>query len=161
VASDWFGSKYVKPLVTGKNIVRAGKEPAQYTSIAAALSDITDPSDSDPYAINSSFTAYTDSTSGSSSATGLASAASMAFQVHANVSFAAKSAGGSTKPLDNPVASPVFAPADFSPGGAVGHLMTPVNGTAGLDGFLGLVIYDTSDNKLKYWDGAWKTVQTA
>jgi hypothetical protein len=156
VASDWFGSKYVKPLVTGKNIVRAGKEPAQYTSIAAALSDITDPSRSNPHAINSSFTAYTDSTSGSSSATGLASAASMAFQVHANAAFAAKSGGGSTKPLDDSA----FAPADFAPGGAVGHLITPVNGTAGLDGVLGLIIYDTSDNKLKYWDGAWKTVET-
>ena len=113
------------------------------------------------YAINCSFTAYTDSVSGNSSAAGLVSAANMAFQVHANVAFAAKSGAGSTKPLDDSN----FAAADFAPGGAVAHLVTPVNGTAGLDGFEGLMIYDTSDDTLKYYDGQgetpWKTVATA
>ena len=48
---DWFDSKYLRPLMAGKNIVRVGKEPAQYTTVAAALSAITDSSSSNPYLI--------------------------------------------------------------------------------------------------------------
>jgi hypothetical protein len=237
MAIGWFDSDDMRPLMAGRSIVRVGKEPAQYLTLADALTAIAN--DQPPvtyplqhagrvhilgcvayvhvdhtsppangtwyvrgievangnvtllgssfaalatgpivdvaavrggvlkvnratggksYAINCSFTAYTDSTSGSSSAAGLESAASMAFQVHANVAFAAKSGGGSTKPLSD--AS--FAAADFAPGGSVAHLVTPVSGTAGLDGFEGLMIYDTSEDTLKYDDGTgWQTIATA
>jgi len=37
---DWFDSKYLKPLMAGKNIVRVGKDPAQYLTVADALAAI-------------------------------------------------------------------------------------------------------------------------
>jgi hypothetical protein len=106
------------------------------------------------YALNCSFAGYTDCTSQNSTVYGLATQANKAFQVHANVAFAAQGAAGVVKPLDDSN----FSTDDFAPGGAVAHLITPVDGTAGLDPFEGLIIYDTSDDKLKYWDGAWKTI---
>ena len=80
---DWFDVEHLKPLMAGKNIVRVGKPPAQYATVA-----------------------------------------------------------------------------DFIPGGAVGHLVTAVSGTAGLDTFRGLIVYDTSADRLKYYDGSgWKTIK--
>jgi hypothetical protein len=110
------------------------------------------------YALNCSFAAYCDSANATT--TGLSSASGEAFQAHGNVAFAAQ--GGTFTPL----VVTGFSTADFMPGGAIAHLITPVDqpDQKWQTAFEGLIAYDThtGEDNLKYYDGTgWQTIATA